>query len=50
MFASLTATGAIDVAKDFASVVNGPALVIVGAGLALGLTGWVIRKMRKAAR
>jgi len=50
MFASVTTTGAIAAATPFAAQVTAPALVVVGAGVAIGLTGWVIRKMRKAAR
>jgi hypothetical protein len=50
MFSSFTATGVVPVATDFATVITPVALVIVGASLAIGLTGWVISKMRKAAR
>lgn len=49
MFASFTATGAIDAASVFAAQITPVALVVVGAGLAIGLTGWVISKMRRAA-
>jgi len=50
MFSSLTATGVVNAAGDFTPTIVPVALVIVGAALAIGLTGWVIRKMRKAAR
>jgi len=50
MFSSLTATGALAAAGEFTPTITPVALVIVGASLAIGLTGWVIRKMRKAAR
>lgn len=50
MFSAFTATGTIESATVFAQQITPVALVVVGAGLALGLTGWVISKMRKAAR
>jgi len=50
MFSSFTATGTIAAANTFAAQITPVALVIAGAVVAIGLTGWVIRKMRKAAR
>lgn len=50
MFTTLTASGILAQASTFAAEITGVALVIIGAGFALGLTGWVIRKMRRAAR
>jgi len=50
MFATFTSAGIIAQATTWASEITDVALVVVGAGVALGLTGWVIRKMRKAAR
>lgn len=50
MFTSFTAAGIIAQATTFASEITPVALVVVGCGVALGLTGWVISKMRKAAR
>lgn len=44
---SITATGVIDAATNFASSVNGVVLTVVGASLALGLAGWVVRKFRR---
>lgn len=50
MFSTFTSAGVITAATTWASEVTGVALVIVGASVALGLTGWVIKKMRRAAR
>lgn len=50
MFSSFTATGTIAAASTFAAQITPVALVVVGASLAIGLTGWVISRMRKAAR
>lgn len=50
MFASLTATGVVGQATTWGAQITPVALVVVGAGLAVGLTGWVIAKMRRAAR
>lgn len=50
MFSSVTATGVVNAAGTWASEITPVALVVVGAALALGLTGWVIKKMRRAAR
>ena len=50
MFSSFTTTGTIAAATDFAAEITPVALVIVGAAVAIGLTGWVISRMRKAAR
>lgn len=50
MFSSITATSVVNAAGDVAPSITGVALVIVGAGLAITLTGWVIRRFRKAAR
>lgn len=50
MFESLTATGTVAVASQFVTAVQVPALVVGGLAIALGLTGWVIRKLGRAAR
>jgi hypothetical protein len=50
MFSAFTASGVIAPATTFAAEITPVALVVVGASLAIGLTGWVISKMRKAAR
>lgn len=50
MFSTFTAAGVIAQAGTFAAEITPVALVVVGASLALGLTGWVISKMRRAAR
>jgi len=50
MFTTLTAAAILGEATTFAAEITTVALVIIGAGFALGLTGWVIRKMRRAAR
>lgn len=50
MFDAFTAGGVITQATAFAAEITPVALVVVGAGLAIGLTGWVISKMRRAAR
>lgn len=50
MFSSFTAAGILTQASTFAAEITPVALVVVGASLALGLTGWVISKMRRAAR
>jgi len=50
MFTSFTAAGVLGQATTFAAEITPVALVVVGASLAIGLTGWVISKMRKAAR
>lgn len=49
MFTAFTAAGVIAQATTFAAEITPVALVVVGASLALGLTGWVIGKMRHAA-
>ena len=50
MFTSFTASGIIAQATTFASEITPVAQVVAGAGVALGLTGWVITKLRRAAR
>lgn len=50
MFTTLTAGAVISEATTFAAQITPVALVVVGAGLAIGLTGWVIKRMRRAAR
>lgn len=50
MFNSLTATGVVNAAGDWSPSIVPVALVIAGAAVALGLTAWVIRKLRRAAR
>ena len=50
MLSSLTATGVVAAAGDWAPQITPVALVVVGLAVALGLTGWVIRKLRRAAR
>lgn len=51
MFDTTMTVGAIlGEASTFSAQIVPVALVVVGAGVALGLTGWVIKKMRRAAR
>jgi hypothetical protein len=50
MFSTFTAAGIIGTASSFATEITPVALVVVGLGVAVGLTGWVIRKLRSAAR
>jgi len=50
MFSTFTASALLAQAALFADEITPVALVVVGASLAIGLTGWVISKMRKAAR
>lgn len=50
MFGTFTAAGVLAQAGTFATEITPVALVIVGAGLAISLTGWVISRFRKAAR
>lgn len=50
MFTTFTAAGIISQATTFAAEITPVALVVAGAGVALGLTGWVISKLRRAAR
>lgn len=50
MFSGFTAAAIITQATTFAAEITGPALVVVGASVALGLTGWVVGKLRRAAR
>lgn len=50
MFESLTATATVATAGEFVQVLTTPALVVAGLGVALGLTGWVVRRLRRAAR
>jgi hypothetical protein len=49
MFSTFTAAGIIGTASSFATEITPVALVVVGLGVAVGLTGWVIRKLRSAA-
>lgn len=50
MFSSFTAAGIISAATTFASEITPVALVVAGLGVAIGLTGWVISKVRRSAR
>lgn len=50
MFTTMTAGAAIAEAGTWSAQITPVALVVVGAAVAVGLTGWVIAKMRKAAR
>lgn len=50
MFSSFTAAGIITPATTFAAEITTVALVVAGLGVALGLTNWVIKRVRKAAR
>lgn len=50
MFSSLTATAVVNAAGDWTPSITPVALIVVGAGVALGLTGWVVGKLRRAAR
>lgn len=50
MFDSFTATGTVAAASGFTPSLITPALVVIGVGVALGLTGWVVSKMRRSAR
>lgn len=50
MFSSITATSVVGAAGNWTPTITPVALVVVGAAVAVGLTGWVITKMRRAAR
>lgn len=50
MFDTFTAAGLITQASTFVAELVTPALVVAGLGIALGLTGWVVSKLRRAAR
>jgi len=50
MFSGFTASAIVTQAGTFVSELVTPALVVVGLGVALGLTGWVVGKMRRSAR
>lgn len=50
MFSSFTATGTVAEATTWAAQITPVALVLAGLILAVGLTGWVISRVRKAAR
>lgn len=50
MFDTFTAAGLIAQATTFVTELVTPALVVAGLGIALGLTGWVVGKLRRAAR
>lgn len=49
MFASVTATGVVGEATTFVAQISPVAMIAVGLGLAVGLTGWVISRLRRAA-
>lgn len=49
MFSSLTAAGLLGTAATFATEITPVALVVGGLVIAVGLTGWVIRRLRSAA-
>jgi fumarate reductase subunit D len=49
MFSSLTATGVVNAAGNWTPTITPVALVVVGLAVAVGLTGWVVRKLRSAA-
>lgn len=50
MFSGFTAAAIVTQATTFVSELVTPAMVIVGLGVGLGLTGWVVGKLRRAAR
>lgn len=50
MFTTLTPAAVIGTATTFAAEITGVALVVIGAGFAIGITSWVISKMKRAAR
>lgn len=50
MFESFTATGTVLAASGWTPSIIAPALIVVGLGIGLGLTGWVVSKLRRAAR
>lgn len=47
MFGSLTATGVVDAATNWATSVNSVVLIVIGFGVALTLAGWAIAKFRR---
>lgn len=49
MFTTFTAAGVIAQATTFVDEIAPVAMICVGLGLAVGLTGWVIKKLRRAA-
>ena len=50
MFAGLTATATVDAATTWAAQIAPVGLVVAGAIVAIGLTSWVIKKLRASAR
>lgn len=50
MFSSFTATGVVGTATDFAAQITPVGLVVAGLAVAIGLTGWVISRVRRSAR
>lgn len=46
----MTSTATVAVATDFAQVLATPAMVVAGLAIALGLSGWVVSRLRRAAR
>lgn len=49
MFESVTATGVITEAGTFVAQISPVAMIAAGLGLAVGLTGWVIKRLRRAS-
>lgn len=47
MFGSITATGVVAAATSWASSVNDVVLIVIGFGVMLALSGWVIAKLAK---
>lgn len=50
VFSSMTSTATVAVASDFAEVLATPAMLVAGLAVAIGLTGWVVSRLRRAAR
>lgn len=50
MFESFTATGTVLAASDFVTELSVPALVVGGLGIGLGLMGWVLSRIKRAAK
>lgn len=49
MFSSFTGAGVIAAATPFVTEVAPVAMIAAGLGLAIGLTGWVIKRLRRAS-
>lgn len=49
MFSGFTAAALITQATTFVTELVTPALVVAGLGIGLGLTSWVLRRIKRAA-